>query len=82
MNLANRELGIARRNGSSIAVIIFDLDHFKKINDNYGHCTGDRVLVEITREIDILTKSLGNFSDDTGERSFVLSVPTQTVLRR
>jgi diguanylate cyclase (GGDEF)-like protein/PAS domain S-box-containing protein len=34
----------ARRNGSRIAVLFFDLNHFKKINDTFGHAVGDTVL--------------------------------------
>jgi diguanylate cyclase len=41
------ELDRARRDGTPISVILIDVDHFKKINDNFGHPTGDLVLKEI-----------------------------------
>jgi len=40
------ELKRLRRQGQPLALAIVDLDHFKLVNDNYGHLTGDRVLVE------------------------------------
>jgi diguanylate cyclase (GGDEF)-like protein len=46
---ASRELAHLGRDGSSIALVIFDLDHFKHINDQWGHIVGDRVLVDVAR---------------------------------
>ncbi|MHC2255051.1 diguanylate cyclase (GGDEF)-like protein [Bradyrhizobium embrapense] len=37
----------AQANGAAVAVLMCDIDHFKSINDRYGHEIGDRVLVEI-----------------------------------
>ncbi|MDP3895526.1 MAG: GGDEF domain-containing protein [Mesorhizobium sp.] len=51
---AERVLDRARRNSTVVAVIVFDLDGFKQVNDSFGHATGDRVLeiyAEVTRKV-------------------------------
>jgi diguanylate cyclase (GGDEF)-like protein len=56
-----READRARRLGQGIALVFLDLDHFKRVNDRYGHETGDRVLQQLSarlfgtiRETDLL----------------------------
>jgi diguanylate cyclase (GGDEF)-like protein/putative nucleotidyltransferase with HDIG domain len=44
-----RELARAQRLDSEIALMVMDLDHFKEINDQHGHHTGDRALCEVAR---------------------------------
>ena len=46
-----REVWRSRREGPSLGVLIADLDHFKSVNDTYGHLAGDAVLREVTKKM-------------------------------
>jgi two-component system cell cycle response regulator len=51
---------LARRHGEPLSLVMIDVDHFKKINDTFGHLTGDRVLKEVG---EILQKNLRGAGD-------------------
>ena len=51
MDLLGRELARSQRENVCTAIVLGDLDHFKKVNDTYGHLVGDQVLREVARRL-------------------------------
>jgi diguanylate cyclase (GGDEF)-like protein len=50
-DLGARAMAAARRHGMPMSLMIIDVDHFKRINDDFGHATGDLALIETVRRI-------------------------------
>jgi diguanylate cyclase (GGDEF)-like protein len=68
----SEELEIARKNDYRLSLSIFDIDHFKKFNDTYGHLFGDRVLIEITKTVKSMLRESDIFARFGGEEFVIL----------
>ena len=73
-----REIERAVRFGHNLAVVMVDLDHFKQINDTYGHPRGDEVLVEVARRLSRCVREVDTLARCGGEE-FCLLLPETDV---
>jgi diguanylate cyclase (GGDEF)-like protein len=67
-----REVVRSYREGLSLGVLIADLDHFKSVNDTYGHLTGDAVLREVTKRMVADVRSYDAVGRYGGEEFLIL----------
>jgi diguanylate cyclase (GGDEF)-like protein len=51
MEFLEREIAVASRHGHPLTLVMFDVDHFKKVNDTHGHLAGDAVLKDLAGRI-------------------------------
>jgi diguanylate cyclase (GGDEF)-like protein len=75
LQILERELARADRDGSRVGVLMADLDHFKSVNDSFGHLAGDAVLLEIAtrmRKVVRLYDAVGRY----GGEEFLIVCPS------
>jgi diguanylate cyclase (GGDEF)-like protein len=77
-HLAKKELARYERNGHPVSFIVLDIDHFKMINDQYGHEAGDYVLTEVARVIKQQLRTQDLISRWGGEE-FLAILPDTTI---
>lgn len=89
--IANRRHGLrraeqlftaAQASGDALSIALFDLDHFKGINDRYGHDAGDRALVYLARYIQQATSAGDRFSRLGGDEFLLVANTDQAALGR
>src|SRR5262249_35464356 len=74
LDILTREIESARKLNAPVAVVLIDVDHFKRINDTHGHLCGDAVLRMLTAQLSARVRvadSLGRF----GGEEFLLVLP-------
>ncbi len=70
-----REMLRCQREAKPVAVIIMDLDHFKKFNDQYGHAAGDACLQAVSGAIQACAKRASDLAARYGGEEFLLLLP-------
>ncbi|MEZ5826373.1 MAG: diguanylate cyclase [Geminicoccaceae bacterium] len=76
LGLGNQEINRARRKGLETSVFILDVDHFKAINDTYGHDCGDAALVHLADLITDILRDYDLFGRYGGEEFVILAPDT------
>jgi two-component system cell cycle response regulator len=69
--------GLARRRGRAAAVLMLDIDHFKRVNDTHGHDGGDQVLREVARRLSRSVRP-GDVLARYGGEEFAVLLPNTT----
>jgi two-component system cell cycle response regulator len=69
-----RQHSIARRGRSDLGLILLDIDHFKHVNDTYGHAAGDQVLCEFARRL-LGQLRAGDIAGRWGGEEFLVILP-------
>lgn len=71
-----REIAVTRRNKAPLSVLMVDVDHFKHVNDEYGHYTGDEVLKAIAQGLKSQLRNIDRVFRYGGEEFVVLLTDT------
>lgn len=74
LDIGSKELERTQREGRPMTLVMADLDHFKRINDRYGHPTGDEVLREVSRRLASSVRIYDSVGRVGGEE-FVMVLP-------
>jgi diguanylate cyclase (GGDEF)-like protein len=75
-DIAGKYYSIAIRTKEALAVMMIDLDHFKSVNDKYGHASGDEALIEFTRIVKKQLRDSDLFARYGGEEFVVVLANT------
>lgn len=71
-----KEMEYARRYATPLAVIVFDVDDFKRVNDDYGHDVGDAILVNVARTVESGLRESDSLARWGGEEFVVVAPQT------
>lgn len=72
MERLTQAIGMAKRNRKQVALLFLDLDHFKQINDSFGHAVGDHLLQEVAADIVACVRATDTVSRHGGDEFIIL----------
>lgn len=67
-----REINLAHRNDTDLSMLVIDIDHFKRVNDSYGHAAGDEVIKSVAQLIQLSLRNTDHVFRYGGEEFVVL----------
>ncbi|MCB9651806.1 MAG: GGDEF domain-containing protein [Deltaproteobacteria bacterium] len=73
-----KEVGFAKRHHQALSLVLFDLDHFKRVNDTYGHQAGDLVLRSVAKRVTETMRKEDIFARYGGEEFALLLRSTES----
>lgn len=76
----SKELARSRRYGRPLALVMLDVDYFKKYNDRYGHQAGDECLKDVASVLQGVTQRAGDLAARYGGEEFLLILPDTDVV--
>ena len=74
-NVLNREIEVVARSGEPALLLMLDIDHFKRVNDNHGHPAGDAVLQAVAKTLAKCVRPMDTVARFGGEE-FVIILPS------
>ncbi len=69
--IVSKNLGVKSQNG--LAIVIIDIDHFKKFNDTYGHALGDKVLASVAQSLKQVSRDFDHVARWGGEEFVIVT---------
>lgn len=78
INRVEEEFNRVRQNDKTLCVMMLDIDHFKLVNDTYGHATGDEVIATVAKMTEMTLPSDGDLTGRLGGEEFAVLLTEST----
>lgn len=80
-SIAPSEVARAKRTQVALSILMIDIDHFKHVNDHYGHLFGDECLRQVAKVIQLNTQRAGDLAARYGGEEFIVLLPATSLER-